>query len=126
MSREFWQRLASSRRDGGAREALGAVRALAQQGLERKDCALFQSILDVVSEEMLPKVKEGPPILAPQSYGVCEDTTCRSRRLKPPEVRGLFSIGGKLICIACRKRQYAALREQGVERWWEHESVKPG
>lgn len=119
----LWKRIATARGDAGTREALGAVLALAKQGEKTGDARFYREILDVLQDEMLPKVKDGPPILAPVAYGRCEDEQCKGKRDKR-DVRGLFAIGGARICIGCRKRRYAELRASGVKRYWEHESVK--
>lgn len=119
---EFWRQFAGRHRDAGVREALGAVYALAEQGEKTGELRFYKEILAVIQDELLPKVKEGPPILSPVAYGTCEDKKCRGGG----EERGLFLIGGDRICVGCRKRRYAELRTQGVDRYWEHDSVKAG
>ena len=70
---DFWNSLAGSRRDAGAREALGAVYALAELGRKTGDPVFYKEILAVLQEEMLPKTKVASTMVTGCSFTAMEN-----------------------------------------------------
>ena len=118
---EFWKKVATTRRDAGAREALGAVYAIVTHHLKYEEfggarLALHQ-IQEIIETEMLPKERRSrPPVLSPVAYGKCESKTCKGKG----KTRGLYEIEGKKLCLGCRKKVQAALKAEHGEQWWKH------
>lgn len=106
MSNPFWKRMASSRADVGAREALGATRALAELALGRRDWSLVEELLATIDDAMLPVKKdvvEAPEVIG---YGECQDKKC----MGVGEQRRLYAVDGQQLCVGCRKRRNKAQR----------------
>lgn len=111
----FWKKVASERGDAGVREALGAVHALAEEACKSSDWSYVQRILDVIQAEMLPKERPSkPPILSPVEYAGCKSGICK----KPKEVRGLYEVAGRNVCISCRKLAQKWLAREFGLKWW--------
>lgn len=100
---DFWRQLASRRLDAGAREALGATRALAELALERKDWTLVEKLLGVIDLAMLPAPKK-EEVVVPRvtGYGLCQDPECLGQG---KEERRLYAVDNLNLCLGCRKRR---------------------
>lgn len=107
--------MASSRADVGAREALGAVRALAELALGRRDWSIIETLLSTIDDAMLPvkkKTVEAPEVVG---YGECQGVWCRERANYLPrgtiEKRRLYEVDGRQLCVGCRKRLNEAQKD---------------